>query len=107
MTRHRDESVPFSEVFGLPPTVSMKTAARALNLSVKTAYKRVKRGEFPCRIRKEGRAYVIHTHDLMRGLGIQDVRVHDDDVEMGARLADATGGISPFGEPSGFVSSFA
>ncbi|HEY8985892.1 MAG TPA: hypothetical protein VIU15_40755 [Streptomyces sp.] len=33
-----------------------------------------------------------HTHDLMRGLGLQDVRVHDDDVEAGARLAEVTDG---------------
>ncbi|WP_329546438.1 hypothetical protein OG548_20945 [Streptomyces sp. NBC_01356] len=66
----------------------MRDAAKALNLSLGKAYKMAKYGDFPCRLRRRGRIYVVTLHDLMRGLGIQDVRVRYDDVEEGARLAD-------------------
>ncbi|MFE2938777.1 helix-turn-helix domain-containing protein [Streptomyces sp. NPDC059255] len=87
MTRRRDESVPFSEIFGLPAEVDLRTAAKALNLGLATAYRRAKRGDFPCALRKVGRRYVVRLPDLMRGLGIQDVRVLYDDIDAGARFA--------------------
>ncbi|MFI5616200.1 hypothetical protein [Streptomyces sp. NPDC051567] len=88
MKRHRDESVPFSAVFGLPAEVGLRTAADALDLGLTTAYKQARRGDFPCPLRKIGRTYVVRMPDLMRALGIQDVRVHHDDFEAGARFAD-------------------
>ncbi|GHH69665.1 hypothetical protein GCM10018793_02440 [Streptomyces sulfonofaciens] len=87
MARCRDESVPFSEVFGLPALVNMRTAAKALDLGLSTAYRRARRGDFPCHLHKKGCIYVVRLRDLMRGLGIQDVRVHYDDMEAGARFA--------------------
>lgn len=87
MKRHRDESVAFSAVFGLPAEVGMRMAAEALNLGLSTAYKQARNGEFPCPLRKVGRRYVVRLTDLMRALGIQDVRVHYDDFEAGARIA--------------------
>lgn len=87
MKRHRDESVAFSAVFGLPAEVGMRMAADALSLGLSTAYKRARSGEFPCPLRKVGRRYVVRLTDLMRALGIQDVRVHYDDFEAGARVA--------------------
>ncbi|MBD0747821.1 hypothetical protein [Streptomyces sp. CBMA152] len=94
MKRHRDESVPFSAVFGLPAEVGMRVAAKALNVSLGTAYKQARRGDFPCRLCRRGRIYVVALHDLMRGLGIQDVRVRYDDIEEGARLAAGYGDCS-------------
>lgn len=87
MKRHRDESVSFSEVFGLPEEVGLRTAADALNMGLSTAYRRARSGEFPCPLRKAGRRYVVRLPDLMRALGIQDVRVRYDDFEAGARFA--------------------
>ncbi|MFD3975616.1 hypothetical protein [Streptomyces cyaneofuscatus] len=87
MKRHRDETVAFSAVFGLPAEVGMYVAAQALSLGLSTAYQRARRGEFPCPLRKVGRRYVVRLTDLMRALGIQDVRVHYDDFEAGARIA--------------------
>lgn len=87
MKRRRDESVSFSAMFGLPAEVGLRMAAEALNLSLGTAYRRVRNGSFPCRVRRTGRRYVVRLPDLMRALGIQDVRVHYDDVEAGARFA--------------------
>ncbi|RPK61905.1 hypothetical protein EES43_14955 [Streptomyces sp. ADI96-02] len=82
-----EESVPFSAVFGLPAEVGLRRAAVALDLSPTTAYRRARRGDFPCPVRRSGRRYVVRLPDLMRALGIQDVRVRYDDVEAGARFA--------------------
>ncbi|MFF8769789.1 helix-turn-helix transcriptional regulator [Kitasatospora sp. NPDC015120] len=87
MTRRHDEFVPFSVVFGLPTEVGLRVAAKALGLSPTTAYRRIRRGDFPCALRKAGRTYVVRMPDLMRALGIQDVRVHHDDIEAGARFS--------------------
>ncbi|SCK38777.1 hypothetical protein YW7DRAFT_03296 [Streptomyces sp. AmelKG-E11A] len=52
MTRGRDESVPFSVLFGLPSEVGLRTAAKTLNLSMATAYRRARQGDFPCPLRR-------------------------------------------------------
>lgn len=87
MKRHHDEAVAFSTVFGLPAEVEMRMAADALSLGLGTAYRRARNGEFPCPLRKVGCRYVVRLTDLMRALGIQDVLVHYDDFEAGARVA--------------------
>ncbi|MFJ9522027.1 helix-turn-helix transcriptional regulator [Kitasatospora sp. NPDC101801] len=87
MTGRPDEYVPFTVVFGLPAEVGLRVAASALGLSMATAYRWVGRGTFPCPLRRVGRAYVVRMPDLLRELRIQDVRVHYDDIEAGARFA--------------------
>lgn len=87
MKHHRDESVAFSVVFGLPAEVGLRMAAEALNLSLTTAYRQVRNGDFPCPVRRVGRRYVVRLSDLMRELRIQEVRVRYDDFEAGARFA--------------------
>ncbi|MFF9198785.1 helix-turn-helix domain-containing protein [Streptomyces sp. NPDC014779] len=93
--RHRDESVPFSAVFGLPVEVGLGTAAAVLSLGRSTAYRLAREGSFPCPLRKVGRRYVVRTSDLMRHLHIQDVRVRHDDFEAGARFADGRADTCP------------
>ncbi|MFE1407360.1 hypothetical protein [Streptomyces sp. NPDC058770] len=78
-------------VFGLPAHVDPRTAAKALGLSRTTAYRRARTGTFLCRLRKEGRVYVVGLADLMRGFGIHDVRVRHDGIEAGARSAPGRG----------------
>ncbi|MFF4177713.1 hypothetical protein [Streptomyces sp. NPDC001750] len=78
-------------VFGLPAHVDPRTAAKALGLSRTTAYRRARTGAFLCRLRKEGRVYVVGLADLMRGFGIHDVRVRHDGIEAGARSAPGRG----------------
>ncbi|MFI1588877.1 MULTISPECIES: hypothetical protein [Streptomyces] len=87
MKRDHDESVPFSTVFGLPSEVGLRIAAATLGLSLTSAYKQAQCGDFPCPLRRVGRRYVVRLRDLMRAAGIQDVRVHYDDLEAGARFA--------------------
>ncbi|MFH8992928.1 helix-turn-helix transcriptional regulator [Streptomyces sp. NPDC017940] len=74
-------------MFGLPPEVGLREAAEALNLSLTTAYRQVRNGSFPCPVRSAGRRYVVRLSDLLRALGIQEVRVRYDDIEAGARVA--------------------
>ncbi|MFB6604439.1 helix-turn-helix domain-containing protein [Streptomyces noursei] len=67
--------------------MSLVFAAGLFGMSHSTAYRRVRRGEFPCAVARVGRRYVVTMSALLRGLGIQDVRIRPDDMEWGARHA--------------------
>jgi excisionase family DNA binding protein len=56
----------------LPPTVGVETAARILGCGRTLAYQLLRRGEFPCRVLRLGRRYLIPTHELRRVLGVPD-----------------------------------
>ncbi len=58
------------DLSSLPPTVDVETAARVLGCSRGLAYALIRRGDFPCRVLRLGRRYVIPTADLRRALGI-------------------------------------
>jgi excisionase family DNA binding protein len=60
------------ELLSLPATVNVETAGRALGCSRAFAYELVRRGEFPCRVLRLGRKYVIPTADLLQALGVVD-----------------------------------
>ena len=77
----RDRYVMLSDTF--PRTVGMKFAAYQLGVSTSTAYRWVKLDRFPCRFKRNGRRYVFSMRDLMRCLGIQDIRVYWSDVQAG------------------------
>ena len=81
------ESLTFPELFDLPVTVDMRTAAAALGISVDTAYRLALRGSFPCSYLRLGARYRIPTSQLMQSLGIDltPVRIHD--VVAGAEFA--------------------
>ncbi|MFK0295956.1 helix-turn-helix transcriptional regulator [Streptomyces sp. NPDC090442] len=87
MTRRSDDTITLSEAFGLPDAVSLVFAAGLFGMSRSTAYRRVRRGEFPCAVEKVGRRYMVTMNALLRGLGIQDVRIRPDDMERGATHA--------------------
>ncbi|GHB06082.1 hypothetical protein ACIQRS_30105 [Streptomyces termitum] len=88
MRYHRDEYVPFSVLFGLPDEVGLRVAAEALDMKLSRAYRLARSDAFPCPLRRPGRKYVVRMPDLLRALRIQDVRVHYDDFEAGARFAE-------------------
>lgn len=83
----KSQPLTFPELFGLPTTVDLTTAARALGVHVNTAYRLVKRGEFPCAVLRPGYRYRVPTIGLMRVLGIEQAPVYLDDVEQGATFA--------------------
>jgi hypothetical protein len=58
------------ELLGLPATVDLETAARALGFGRTLAYELAARGDFPCRVLRIGRKYVVPTAELRRTLGM-------------------------------------
>src|SRR5437588_224169 len=86
--RHRQtRPLTFPELFQLPATVDITTAAHAFGFSVGTAYKLARRKAFPCRILRPGWRYRIPTMDMLRALGIDSPPVDPDDVATGGELA--------------------
>jgi excisionase family DNA binding protein len=72
--RNDAEGLTLAELFALPATVDVTTAARALGLGRSTAYELARRDELPCRVLRVGSSYRIPTADLLRVLGIEPPR---------------------------------
>jgi Helix-turn-helix domain len=83
----KSQPLTFPELFGLPTAVDLATAARAIGIHLNTAYRLVKRGEFPCAVLRPGYRYRIPTTGLMRVLEIEQVPVYIDDADQGAVFA--------------------
>ncbi|MBS2966493.1 helix-turn-helix domain-containing protein [Actinocrinis puniceicyclus] len=77
----------FPELFALPVTVDLATAARALGISMTTAYRLTQRNAFPCAIMRPTYRYRIPTASLLTALDIDLQPVHPDDVENGIEFA--------------------
>jgi hypothetical protein len=58
------------EVHALPAMVNLTTAARALGCGRSLAYDLARRDQFPCRIIRVGKRYLVPTADLLRTLGV-------------------------------------
>jgi len=54
----------------LGPTIDIPTAARLLGCGRSLAYELARRDQFPCRVLRLGRRYVVPTADLLRVLGL-------------------------------------
>jgi hypothetical protein len=65
------------DLHGLPVTVDLMTAARALGIGRTKAYQLARAGQFPCRIIRIGDLYRVATADLIRLLGftVEDLHV--------------------------------
>lgn len=83
--RSRASTIP--ELFGLPTVVDLATAARAMDVSMNTAYKLVKHGSFPCDVLRPGYRYRVPTLGLMKALQVEQIPVYLDDVDQGAAFA--------------------
>jgi hypothetical protein len=77
----------FPELFALPVTVDLATAARALGISMTTAYRLTQRNAFPCAIMRPTYRYRIPTASLLTALDIDLQPVHPDDVDNGIDFA--------------------
>ena len=84
-------ALTFPELFGLPAVIDLATAARAVGIHVNTAYKLVKRGEFPCTVLRPGYRYRVPTIGLMKALEIEQIPVYLDDADRGAAFAGRFG----------------
>lgn len=82
-----DDTMTFPELFALPVTVDLATAARALGISMTTAYRLTRRNAFPCTIMRPTFRYRVPTASLMTALDIDLQPVHADDVEHGIDFA--------------------
>ncbi|GHJ35998.1 DNA-binding protein [Streptomyces sp. TS71-3] len=87
MTAPTGSTLTFPELFCLPVTVDLATAARALGMSVATAYPLMARDAFPCPVLRPGHRYRVPTSGLMRVLEVESRPVHLDDVEEGVGFA--------------------
>ncbi|OLT47856.1 hypothetical protein BJF85_14615 [Saccharomonospora sp. CUA-673] len=85
----RGTDLTFPELFNLPATVDMHTAACALGICVNTAYRLAKRGCFPCLIFRPGWRYRIPTAALMQVLGVDGGKV--DMADVNRAIDDAAG----------------
>jgi hypothetical protein len=77
----------FPELFDLPTVVDLRTAARAVGISINTAYKLVHAQRFPCPVMRLGWRYQVSTAGLLKALGIEGPGVYLDDVHRGAAFA--------------------
>lgn len=77
----------FPELFRLPATVPLATAAHALGVHVNTAYKLIGQGTFPCPVLHVGCRYRVPTRALMRVLHVDELPVRVNDVGEGADFA--------------------
>jgi len=87
MTTRSGPTLTFPELFQLPVTVDLQTAARALGMSTGTAYRLLGYGAFPCPVLRPGHRYRVPTSALMRTLEVESHPVQLDDVDSGAEFA--------------------
>lgn len=60
------------DLHALPPTIDVETAGRILGIGRALAYRLAKRGEFPCRVVRAGRRYLVPRAELLRVLGVDE-----------------------------------
>ncbi|MFD4592667.1 DNA-binding protein [Streptomyces rubiginosohelvolus] len=86
MTNHGDAPLTFREIFDLPVSVDLRTAARAFGMCLGTAYRLIGQEAFPCHTVRVGRRHRVLTVDLLRALGIEERPVFADEVADGVAL---------------------
>ncbi|MYS05796.1 hypothetical protein GTW71_04935 [Streptomyces sp. SID6041] len=58
------------ELMALPAAIALDTGNRALGLGRSKGYELAKRGEYPCKVLRLGKAYRVMTADLLNLLGL-------------------------------------
>lgn len=86
MTDHIETALTFREIFNLPVSVDLRTAARAFGMCRGTAYRLVAREAFPCDTVRVGGRHRVLTVDLLRALGIEERPVFADEIADGVAL---------------------
>ena len=77
----------FPELFQLPATVNLATAAKALGIALATAYKLVGSDKFPCEVLRIGSRYRVPTRALLVALHIEEIPLRADAVVHGVDAA--------------------
>ncbi|MEV7288551.1 helix-turn-helix domain-containing protein [Streptomyces sp. NPDC093252] len=86
MTDRPDTQLTFREIFNLPVSVDLRTAARAFGMCRGTAYRLIADHAFPCPTVRVGRRHRVLTVDLLRALGIEERPVFADEIAEGIAL---------------------
>ncbi|WP_449062541.1 DNA-binding protein [Planomonospora algeriensis] len=76
-----------AELLALPPVIDIVTAGRALGFGRTKSYELARTGEFPCRVIRAGRSYLVPTAVLLAVLGLEPLRPHLADVSDDSRGA--------------------
>ncbi|MGK5530940.1 helix-turn-helix domain-containing protein [Streptomyces sp. URMC 129] len=91
MTKLSRSPLTFGEIFELPVTIDVRTAARAFGVCPATAYKLIRLGAFPCEFLRMGHRYRIPTASVMRALGIEERPIYAAEPEQHGVLAPEPG----------------
>ncbi|MEU3026835.1 DNA-binding protein [Streptomyces incarnatus] len=86
MSGHAESPLTFREIFNLPVSVDLRTAARAFGMCLGTAYRLVAEDTFPCPTVRVGRRHRVLTVDLLQALGIEERPVFADEIADGIAL---------------------
>ncbi|QFQ99245.1 hypothetical protein F9278_27360 [Streptomyces phaeolivaceus] len=66
----RPKGMTRAELLALPAAVDLDTGNRALGLGRSKGYELAKRGQYPCKVLRLGKAYRVVTADLLSLLGL-------------------------------------
>ncbi|WP_030750845.1 hypothetical protein [Streptomyces sp. NRRL F-5135] len=66
----RPKGMTREELLALPAAVDLDTGNRALGLGRSKGYELAKRGQYPCKVLRLGKAYRVVTADLLNLLGL-------------------------------------
>ncbi|WP_067186644.1 helix-turn-helix domain-containing protein [Microtetraspora niveoalba] len=70
-----------ADLGNLPAVIDVVTAGRLLGFGRTKAYRLAKNGEFPCRVLRVGRSYLVPTREVWALLGYHDDGTHRQDAE--------------------------
>ncbi|GGT47175.1 MULTISPECIES: hypothetical protein [Streptomyces] len=69
-TAEHPKGMTREELLALPAAVDLDTGNRALGLGRSKGYELAKRGQYPCKVLRLGKAYRVVTADLLNLLGL-------------------------------------
>ena len=69
-TAEQPKGMTREELLALPAAVDLDTGNRALRLGRSKGYELAKRGQYPCKVLRLGKAYRVVTADLLNLLGL-------------------------------------
>ncbi|MEU6028636.1 hypothetical protein ABZ825_16700 [Streptomyces tauricus] len=69
-TTEQPKGMTREELLTLPVSVDLETGNRALGLGRSKGYELAKRGQYPCKVLRLGKAYRVVTADLLNLLGL-------------------------------------
>lgn len=72
MAREATAGVTALELESWPAAVDVPTAGRAFGIGRDVAYRLARGGEFPCRVVRLGKRFVVPTAGIRRALGVDD-----------------------------------